>query len=166
MRERGKMDTIYIITQSPYLQFKTEIFPTSTKLISESEKWISEKEGDILRNISLRIPENIPSNFTIKDWYSHVQTIQNEVIRWRKGDRNSLHFISKDLLEKQDPLEREMTLLKIHWDWIEENIGEDMNFPHLIRYLLQIKILEKIQSFNPVQGNEEFEKLCSQVTNP
>ncbi len=150
---------VYLMAQFPLLEFDTQTFPSSENIISECDKWISEKEGNILRNISLG--GNSENNTDIlRKWETHKTNVQEEVSQWRSGKKANLFFLRDDF-EKMNPLEREMHLLKMHWKWLDERMMEahiNIDFSYLILYLLRIKILEHKRKFNAERGMMHFKK--------
>ena len=150
---------VYLMAQFQYLEFETQIFPSSETVLIECEKWISEKEGDTLRGISLS--KNPDSKIGIvKAWETHREGILEEVSQWRSGKRTNLAFL-KDDFEKMNPLEREIHLLKIHWEWLNERTmaaETNIDFSYLVLYLLRVKILEHKRKFNAECGMMHFKK--------
>lgn len=150
---------VYLMAQFQLLEFDSQTFLSSESILNECEKWVSEKEGNILRGISLSgNPEN--STDILKEWETHKTKVQEEVSQWRNGKKTNLFFLRDDF-EKMNPLEREMHLLKMHWNWLDERMmatDTNIGFPYLILYLLRIKILEHKRKFNAECGMMHFKK--------
>jgi len=156
----------YFIAQLPHLYFGKETHITIDKFFEEGEKWLSQGDFSLLKEIDI-------SNFSI-------QKSDPEVVRLYKGFEYNLRedlasyrrarkvsqeyktrFISSGILKELNPLEIEKTLMKIRWDFIEQlEVGHHFDIDILILYLYKLQILERLSTFDKEKGFEKYKQIC------
>ena len=130
----------------------------------EADKWLSKEDFMILSrtdiNNFLQDPKDTPLLSRWKD-FEYATRLQLAFYR-RAKKQNTEYGMRKDLSsiiqESRNPLEIETRLLRVKWDFLEEQeIGHFFDLDFLIIYYLKLQILERIASFNKEKGKENLE---------
>jgi len=154
----------YIIASLPLLKFTEPPAISSKNFITESEKWLSLDDFAILSKVDINnFLINEKDTPLLKKWKEFESLIRRELAFYRRAKRQGAEYkIRKDLTsiiqESSNPLEIEIKLLGIRWDFLEEQEIEhffDLDF--LVIYYLKLQILERLASFHKEKGKQRFE---------
>jgi hypothetical protein len=138
----------YLISSLPLLVFGARPPISKEAFFAECGKWLDTKKIDGLREwgrFDLGLKEEIAAARSSK----------------KEGSRGKVPVHLKDVFEAPNPLEAEKKIEKIRWDFLEEKGAEyhfDINF--LKVYLIKLRILERLASFDKERGSGKFEGLC------
>jgi hypothetical protein len=154
----------YLIASLPLLKFAESPTISSKNFITEAEKWLSKEDFIHLSKVNI-------NNFLIEEkdtpllrkWKEFEYLMRTELAFYRRAKRQDAEYkIRKDLTsiieESNNPLEIEIKLLGIRWDFLQEQEIEhffDLDF--LVIYYLKLQILERLVSFNKEKGKQRFE---------
>jgi len=101
----------------------------------------------------------------LKEYKLFESKLRHELAFWRKSRQEKSDFKPEtfpiSIVREANPLEAEKKLLLLRWDFIEDNEeGHYFDLTFLIVYLLKIKILEKLSTFNKEKGAKKFQEVC------
>lgn len=156
----------YLTASLPYLDFAQEVPISVSDFISECEKWLSEKELSVVRNLGLNDYEinknDPPSVITWKEFNKYIKGEINKIrISRREESRSKVSSPFQEIFHEANPLLMEKKFEKIRWNYIEEEDSKyffDINWLSL--YLLKLKILERLAGFQKEKGKQKFSELC------
>ena len=155
----------YLIAQLPTLMFGKESPVTKDAFIAEAEKWLTEREMAALNEVKINrytaSGKDHPVYMKILQ-YEHL--IRTDVAKWREAQKNDLDYkpsaIPAALLKEGTPLDAEMKLMRLRWDYIDEMMREHhFDFGYLILYYIQLQLLQRFFTFDKERGLEKFQKL-------
>ena len=157
----------YFASQLPSLSFKQGSFLSKQYFLEEAEKWLSKKDIDVIVELKLdnyKI-QNEKLSF-LKKWLDFENNLRTEISKYRKARSEDSQFKSKmfssSILKEKTPLQIEVMLLQLRWNFIEKMKFEhysDLQF--LVLYYLQLQILDRLSLFDKEQGKEKFEELIT-----
>ena len=153
----------YLIASLPLLKFAEPPSLSREDFMNEAGKWIAKEDLMILSrtdiNNFLRAPTDTPLVSRWKD-FEYATRLQLAFYR-RAKKQNTEYRMRKDLSsiiqESRDPLEIETRLLRVKWDFLEEQeIGHFFDLDFLIVYYLKLQILKRLASFNKEKGKQNL----------
>lgn len=156
----------YLAAQLPLLSFGADLQIDSGSFLRETEKWLSPSDYSILSGLSLddfsRTGEDPP---ILKEYKLFESKLRHELAFWRKSRQEKGDFKPEtfpiSIVREASPLETEKKLLFLRWDFIEDKEGGHyFDLAFLIMYLLKIKILERLFTFNKEKGAKKFQEVC------
>jgi hypothetical protein len=156
----------YLTAQLPGLKISGPLPMSEDDFLQETKKWIPDKYFCILKQTEI-------NNFTgvkkeepraLQRFKGFEYYLRNEILQFRQARRQHKEYKTKgeikEALSLAGPLEIEKKLLKMRWDFLEEEEAQyhfDVNY--LVNYFLKMKIIKRLQSFDKQKGVKEFEKL-------
>jgi len=163
----------YLISFLPAL-----VFGTKTPLSFESfrqtcETHLSPKDNEILKKITANENNNAGLNRFYDEWHRWDLAIKKELGGLRAAkmspDNESRSFQSSPdrdtreiiypILSANNPLEAEILLERARWKHLDEmELGIYFDFEKIISYALKLKIMERLESFDPVEGGIRFQE--------
>jgi hypothetical protein len=158
----------YLIASLPLLKFIEPASITEDDFLAQADKWLSREDFILLNRAGidnfLYKPKDTPF---LKRWKEFEYSTRTELALYRKAKkRDSEYKLEKDLYsiiqESKNPLEIEIKLLRIRWDFLEEQEIEhffDLDF--LMVYYLKLQILVRLASFDKEKGRQNLEAYSS-----
>lgn len=156
----------YLIAQLPALFFGKETYMTIAVFLQEAERWLNRKEYALLSRVDLddtRFLADDPQ--TLRDYKQLEFSLRSELALWRNARRLGQEYrptsFPLSLFEEGNPLEIEIRLLRLRWDFLEEQeVGHHFDFDLLVLYYLKLQILRRLATFDKIKGLEVFKQLC------
>lgn len=182
---RGKESIVapyyYIMSSLPFLRFDADPPLSYSQLTELCTPWLGEKDLSQFQSARLDI-ENIKfenvSKGTLQRWVLFENSLRNELVilrAQRTGIPSEGHIrkdmpwdpsvvrIERDALKDMSPLEAEVALLEIRWEFISDmETGHYFDLDALIIYALRIQILERLKRFDMAKGIEYLHKLTKE----
>jgi hypothetical protein len=151
----------YLAAQMPLLKFGQQTYITRESFLAEARKWLTDRDFLCLSGADINNfrPCNTDTSF-LREYKNFEQTLRQELAILRKGGKLKSDILSEDILSV-NPLEAEIKLLQIRWEFIEEKqAGHYFDIDFIVAYFLKIQILERVLTFNKEKGKEVFARLC------
>ncbi|MFH1877774.1 MAG: DUF2764 family protein [Candidatus Omnitrophota bacterium] len=156
----------YLTATLPYLSFGQEAALSRKDFLSECEKWLSPRDLRALVSADAHCYNDGCGDVPVlSEWKEFDMEIRRASARVRaaikKKEEYKVPEILKAVMAAPDPLEMELELEKIRWNFIEDKIPLyffDLN--RLILYYLQLQILIRMSRFNKDKGEIQFYKMC------
>ncbi|MGQ9561010.1 MAG: DUF2764 family protein [Candidatus Oleimicrobiaceae bacterium] len=156
----------YLVSQLPTLYFDRETYLTVDAFLQEAAKWLSAAEYAVLAAVDftdVTVAQHCPTVLArYKDFERHLRS---DLAAWRQAQRAGQEYrpstFPLSLVREGNPLEIEKRLLRLRWDFIEQQESEhhfDLEF--LILYMLKLQILRRLFTFNKEKGMQLFRKIC------
>lgn len=117
-------------------------------------------------------------NAVLDRWRTWETSFRNEIVRLRAAELNKdpneylreseevtgMAEAVKNALAGENPLETEKKIYEARWNYLEE-LGTNIFFTleSLIVYYLKLQLLEKINQFDPEQGEENFNTVYRRI---
>jgi len=153
----------YLISQLPFLKFNEKTYLDSKMFLSQAAKWLNEKEIWCLERVSIsNFKIDKAESLLVQKYKEFEEALRKELVFFRKKEesRNTFKVLKTDLLEG-NPFEVEKNLLKVRWDYIEEQAKDhSFDLEALILYFLKLQILERLVTFDKEKGIQKFDSLC------
>jgi len=154
----------YIATQLPLLKFDSDIDFTQKKLYYEAEKWLGSKDIRILEETNINNTDISSSDPGITAQYKKFETkLRTDLVDWRKAKKENYEhkttLVPLTLLKENNPLEIEIELLRLRWNYLEElGLEHYFDLEFLIVFNYKLQILERLKSFDKEKGVENFKQ--------
>jgi len=155
----------YLLSSLPYLIFEIKKQISSENFLSESEKWLSKKDMNTLKNVYLNNTTLKPEDPDIlKEWKKFNTTLREEIMTMRTAQKTHTKEILtenlKNIYEEKNPLLMEKRFEKTRWDFIEQKeFSYNFDINSLVLYFLKLQILERLLVFNKTEGTKIFDEL-------
>ncbi len=95
---------------------------------------------------------------------AHKEMKQSEGVQKGLIQDMGVHEVVKKAVEQENPLEAEISLLRLLFNKVEElKGGHYFNEVSLFAYALQLRMLERKAKFIPLEGNSEFKQLFTSL---
>jgi hypothetical protein len=163
----------YFVTQLPFLYFEKEPLVTIQDFLEEGRKWLSSRDYNILERADInetsisacsqRAGRLLSDPQVLKDYKSFENSLRSELVQWREARKSNQEYKTRlfpvSLLKEGNPLQIEKNLMKLRWDFIEEQEPShhfDLGF--LILYYLKLQLLQRLSTFDKKNGFEKFKK--------
>lgn len=132
--------------------------------MAEAKKWLSNKDFSILSPVSINdFYSQDQDPVVLKTYKDFELTLREALASLRKLNTNQELKLSVDLslnLAEGNPLEVEVKLLSLRWQFIENlESGHIFDLEALILYFLKLQILKRLFTFNKEAGTAVFDKL-------
>jgi hypothetical protein len=171
----------YIMSSLPFLHFDTDPPLSYSQLTELCIPWLGEK--DLIQFQSARLDiENIAvetvGQGTLQRWVLFENSLRNELVvlrTQRTGIPSEGHirkdmpwdpsvvWLERDALKDMSPLEAEVALLEVRWEFISDlETGHYFDLDALIIYALRIQILERLKRFDLAKGIEYLQRLTEE----
>jgi hypothetical protein len=154
----------YIASQLPFLQLTGESEYNQEKFFAEAKKWLSSKDYQQLKAADVNNTKEALSDFRIVRQYKEFEkSLRKELTAWRKakqeGYEHKTTLVPQNILKESNPLEIEVKLLQLRWDYLEE-LGLDHYFDmeFLLLYNYKLQLLKRIKSFDKDRGMEKYKQ--------
>jgi len=153
-------------------------------LASYSES-VTEDDSRLLQSLQRNLRFEIEEGHRVTEqWNAFVHDVTSElahlrIIKARKESEHHQHedkdmysmILSGEVVEgvrgvfsMEDPLSSELALLKLYWDKAESLKGSHaFDSTVLLLYAIQLRILERKELFDPLEGNQEFKRLFHDI---
>ncbi len=155
----------YLIAQLPMLFFGRETSMSGDYFLAEAKKWLSAKDFRVLSLVDINdfsLGKKFPA--TLANYKRFESSLRNDIFNWRLAKQHDQDYkpvsFSMSVLKEGNPLDIELKLMKLKWDFIDEMEREhhfDLGF--IILYYLKLQILRRLFTFNKEKGLEKFQKL-------
>jgi len=156
----------YFISQLPFLIFDRQknLNINAESFLDEASKWLAPKKLEILKKCSIKNYEGLDDSNHITREYKNFENSLYKFITAKRSKPNKkeadLYNIGV-IIDQGNPLETEIGLLKLHWNYIEElESGRNFDFEKVICYYLKLQIIERLLKFNKENGTKIFDTLC------
>ncbi len=138
--------------------------------LEECEKWLVKEEMRSVKSaqygeVQIK-PFDVPA---VRRWKSFDSVLRSELEKYRKKRKNKESAkpgteLANRVLEKKDPLQREMTLENIRW---HELTGMELDYffdiNRLTIYYLKLQIAERVAVFDKEKGLKNFYDQCEEL---
>ena len=157
----------YLIASLPELRADGDMPITYEEFLSLCQSNVSEKDYEILKNLSLDSKEGP----LVKDWANFYGMLTKELNYQRSLNLGKSYSSAYDkdglisqvvnsALSAKNPLEAEKLLLEYEFDNLDSLVGLHMFDDHvLFGYAIKLKLLERLTSFEQDKGKAEFQSL-------
>ncbi len=154
----------YFVAQLPFLTFNEPSSIDKEQFLAEAKKWLSNKDFSILSPVSINdFYSQDQDPVVLKTYKDFELTLREALASLRKLNTNQELKLSVDLslnLAEGNPLEVEVKLLSLRWQFIENlESGHIFDLEALILYFLKLQILKRLFTFNKEAGTAVFDKL-------
>ena len=152
----------YLVSQLPYLKFREELNFSKEIFIEEAEKWLSKRDFLHLSNVNLNNTQVEDADRGIlREFKEFEAMLRRELAVWRRANKNGEEIktleIPLSLIKDGNPLEVEINLLQLRWNFIDEKeLDHNFDIEFLILYYLKLQILERLFLFDKEKGEEIF----------
>lgn len=156
----------YFVSQLPTLFFDGETDISLERFFAESEKWLGDRERDILSRVSIDHTDAIEGDPGVLQDYKTLEfALRSELALWRKTRGSDQEYRPSSfpisIVRDGTPLDAERELLKLRWNYIEnEAPAHHYDLEFLILYCLKLQILRRLFTFNKEEGLKTFQNLC------
>lgn len=156
----------YLAAQLPCLTFGKKTYMNVSSFLKEAEKWLGRTDLHLLQKARMKDTAFEGKSPSIFRKYREFQfSLKTELASWRKSKRIKLEYKLSPALQKAvsgaNPLQAEINLLKLEWDFLEEQEeGHYFDLDFLSLYFLKLQILERLFSFDKNKGQKVFDQLC------
>ena len=157
----------YLLSEIPYLIFGKESNITQRLFLAEAEKWLSEKDYIELVQLNINEFKEEQINNSLLDLYRSFEfQLRSELAKYRRdkkeGREYKSHMFSPSIFKDGDPLDIEKKLLKLRWDFIEENgVGHNFDLHAVMTYYLKLQINRTLYFWEKEKGRENFNSLVN-----
>lgn len=168
----------YIMPSLPFLRFDADPPLSYSQLTELCTPWLGEKDLSQFQLARLDIEnitvENVRKG-TLQRWVLFENSLRNELVILRAQRTGiptegcirkdipwdpSVVRLERDTLRDMSPLEAEVALLEVRWEFISDlETGHYFDLDALIIYALRIQILERLKRFDLAKGIEYLQKL-------
>ncbi|MDD4202054.1 MAG: DUF2764 family protein [Candidatus Omnitrophica bacterium] len=157
----------YLIASLPFLSLEKELRISKEQFLLECEKWLSEKDMDILLN-SVVFEDDIDfeKDDMLSIWKAFDAFLRKQLARYRENTKEGLKSsvtdkTIKEIVEQQDPLKKEKVLAEKKLEILDDlEQGHVFDLEAVIIYYLKLVIIERIKKFDEEKGLQVFETLC------
>jgi hypothetical protein len=172
----------YIVASLPLLRWGEAPPITHHEFLEVCDSQLGRGEREQIQWARLD-PEEIPMEKRLHplllQWAAFENTIRNELVRLRaeKTGRSGEEFLHREpgfnstafrkvkaAAEHPSPYEAEIHLLRIRWEFLSGwEVGHTFDLTALIRYCLQLQILERMSLFDARRGHELLERFYERI---
>ena len=164
----------YFVAQLPFLKFAEKGYVDEEYFLTEAKKWLRDKDFIMLSQVNINFfqPQD-EDNKVLRDYKDFERALRQKIASFRasKGmalpkEKVSPGFILGDefiqSLRENTPLEIEVGLLKLRWQFIENlEEGHIFDLEALILYFLKLQIQKRLFTFNKEKGTAVFDELSA-----
>lgn len=93
---------------------------------------------------------------------SFISELEEEVLKLRKGENHLPKLLSAHLITA-NPLDREIVLLKIKWQFLEQMNPNEPNNDWLWIYREKVEIIKRLQLFEMEKGRKNYTAIIEEV---
>lgn len=169
---------IYFIVSLPYLSLDREAGLTYGEFKKLAKEQLSAKDYRTLSKATFDHAGDKDSNHIIRDWdsfnYSLNEYLTQERAKklGRTGDEyrarcahdERMEHRASEIVALSDPLEAEKAILGEYFTFLSKHeVESQFSLDALIVYGLLLQIKEKVASFSPEKGRNEFERLYNSI---
>ncbi|MBN2526406.1 MAG: DUF2764 family protein [Deltaproteobacteria bacterium] len=147
----------------PKLEWEMEKCPEPEDFFEEARIWIPEDQVQWLEmvcrgelgKVNLHDCEILAD---VAEFFARIR-VELELLRQNKSGTS---ILPPGFIRENNPLEREEKLLRLRWEFIEEQKApeNDWGLRAVFMYMLQLTILIRRSSFIRDEGEKMFHKLC------
>ncbi len=155
----------YFVAQLPMLFFGRETTMSIDYFLTEAQKWLAAKDFRILSQVDVddfTLEGKFPG--TLASYKKNESAIRDDIFNWRQAKKRDQDYkptsFPVSIIKDGNPLEIEIRLLQLKWNFIDEIEREhhfDLGF--IILYYLKLQILRRLYTFNKEKGLEKYQKL-------
>lgn len=179
----------YILSSLPMLQFSQKLPLSYADFLASYSESVSEADRRCLQSLERNFrftldPDDGEGHLITRQWNEFVHDVTSELAHLRiiKARKESEHHQHEDkdiysmvlsgevvdgvrtVFSMDDPLSSEMALLKLYWDKADSLRGSHaFDSTSLLVYAIQLRILERKELFDPLEGNQEFKRLFHDI---
>ncbi len=158
------------------MKFAEKSYIDREYFLAEAKKWLKDKDFLMLSQVSINIFQpHYKDSKVLRDYKNFEQTLRREIASFRiskgAGVFTSGGKINPELnfesglnlnLSEGTPLEIEIRLLKVRWQFIENlEGGHIFDLEALILYFLKLQIQKRLFTFNKEKGEAIFDELSA-----
>ena len=164
----------YFAAQLPLLKFTEKSYVDEEYFLTEAKKWLKDKDLLILSQVNINFfqPRN-EDNKVLRDYKDFERALRQRIASFRtpegaalaKGKTSPELILGEgfDLsLNENTPLEIEVALLRLRWQFIENlEGGHSFDLEALILYFLKLQIQKRLLTFDKEKGTAVFDELSA-----
>ncbi|MFH0728557.1 MAG: DUF2764 family protein [Pseudomonadota bacterium] len=168
----------YLISLLPTLVFGNKSPISFETFMQYCETHLNPKDNEILHKITTNGNNHAVYNRFYDEWNLWDHEFKKELGHARaarispggenpsfqpRTDKQTQEMIHQ-ILSAKNPLETEMILARIRWKHIDEmEFGYYFDFEKIVAYALKLKIMARIESFEPVKGGIKFKETLDAI---
>jgi len=159
----------YLIASLPYLSLGGKEFISSGEFAAECGKWLAPNDLKVLEKIDAKNTgdkEIEPdTDDVVEQWKTFKQNLEEGLDAVRLAKRSPAKVRVPEMLtavfEQGTPLAMEKSIERLKWDFAEQRESwYQFDISWLFLYLLKVRVLERLASFDRRKGEEAFQRLC------
>jgi hypothetical protein len=171
----------YLISLLPALVFGNKTPLSSDTFLQTCATHLNPKDDEILQKITTDGNNHAALNRFYDEWNLWDHALKKELgnVRAKKispggesrsfqprTDKETQEMIHQ-ILSAKNPLEAEVILSRARWKHLDEmEFGIYFDFEKIISYALKLKIMERLESFDPVKGGIKFKETLDAIRLP
>lgn len=161
----------YLVSLLPALVFGNKTPISSGTFMQYCRTHLAPKDNALLQEFTAE-ENHLGFNRFYDEWYMWDHDLKKELGHVRaaimspEGNRRWLHppgtdMVTRDIfhevLSARTPLEAEVILARVRWEHLDKmEFGYYFDFEKIIAYALKLKIMERLDLFEPVKGGIRF----------
>lgn len=156
----------YFAAQLPLLRFGEKSFFSRELFLDEAKKWFSPCDLSVLVDADMDdFSHQKKDPLFLRQYKEFERSLRTELMYYRQSQKKQTEYkvkgeMAQAILEGT-PLDKEIKLLKLRWDFIEELAqGHYFDVSFFLSYFLKLQILERLLVFNKERGKEKFIQIC------
>jgi hypothetical protein len=156
----------YLVSSLPTIYFDKQPEISINSFLQEAEKWLTIRDYKIISGLSINDVTADKSDPRLSYSYKKFEyQLRSDLAGWREAKHINIDYkpvyISLALITEGDPLEVEINLLKLRWDFLDARQHEHhFDLEYLLIYYLKLQILYRLAQFNKEKGIEMYQKIC------
>ena len=164
----------YFIAQLPFLKFTEKSYAEEEYFLTEAKKWLKDKDFLMLSQVNINFfqPKD-KDNKVLRDYKDFERFLRQKIASFRAPGGMALAKgkTSPELtfgdgfnlnLRENTPLEIEVGLLRLRWQFIENlEGGHIFDLEALILYFLKLQIQKRLFTFDKEKGTAVFDELSA-----
>jgi len=166
----------YFVVQLPFLKFTEKSYAEEEYFLTEAKKWLKDKDFLMLSQVNINSfqPQDEDSK-VLGDYKDFERSLRQKIASFRTPEGMVLPKgkTSPELafgdgfnlnLRENTPLEIEVGLLRLRWQFIENlEGGHIFDLEALILYFLKLQIQKRLFTFDKEKGTAVFDELSAVV---
>lgn len=162
----------YLVSLLPALVFGNKTPISSGTFMQYCRTHLASKDNAVLQKLTAE-ENNLGFNRFYDEWYKwdhdlkkelgHVRAAMMSSESTRHSPQSGMHKVTggiiHEILSARTPLEAEVILARVRWEHLDKmEFGYYFDFEKIIAYAMKLKIMERIDLFDPVKGGIRFKE--------
>lgn len=150
-----------VLQTFPVLDWNMDECPTPKSFYEECRTWMSHDHVEAIYHLMVGDFDRVDDSLSevLKEWNLLCSAIYQDQENLLK-DIGGTSVLPSDFLKNGNPLDRELAIMRIKWDFLEKiKVPEDSwGLVAVYVYILQLKLLIRKSSFIKEEGENRFNK--------